>query len=186
MGPTLARQKVPEFKDLSDADILRVADNAEQLANNNEALLQLVKQEMKANPTQYQQPQYQQQQQQQQPRYGAPNSQNNHGFNSYNKNHATGSRNTNERIPQQPEKSTPLPLHIEQDGDHNRLAYEAELWSKAAHEHERAGHRAFTGDGYQEQYKVVQEGMRQRGGGQSQRGGFFDVVRRAIFGPGAY
>jgi hypothetical protein len=176
MGPALARSKVAEFKSLSDEDIMQVARNALEVAGNKEALLALIQEEVRQQQMmggggggqQYQQQQYQPQQQYQQQRPQVP-------------------------LPHQPERSNPLPLHQEQANVYNELQTEAELWSYAATSHEKAGHRAFTGNGYQEQYKMVQQAKRQmKLNGKtttttaSNQGGFLDVVRRAIFGPDAY
>ena len=77
---------------------------------------------------------------------------------------------------------------------------EAMLWQKNAVEHQSEGHRAFTGAGYQEQHRRVQEQLDAMGGKPQRadegdrnedstvnygRSGFFETLSKAIFGPAA-
>ena len=60
----------------------------------------------------------------------------------------------------------------------------AATWAQVAHDYERTGRRAFTGIGYQEQYRRVQELMKAYDKNKTSRKTPWQVLMRAIYGPG--
>ena len=78
----------------------------------------------------------------------------------------------------------------------NPLRQGAAVWAAAVMEHQKEGHRAFTGAGYQEQYELAQEKLRQlkKTSGDSSgeiidsgkiggKSSFIEALSKAIFGP---
>jgi hypothetical protein len=59
---------------------------------------------------------------------------------------------------------------------------EAAAWAQAAHEYERTGRRAFTGEGYQEQHRRVKELLKESGNKPARSP--WQVLMKAVYGPG--
>ena len=71
--------------------------------------------------------------------------------------------------------------------EHRKRIEEAAAWTEAAREHQAEGHRAFTGAGYQEQYRRVQRKLhpdKPPDEGIGGKSSFFETLSKAIFGPG--
>lgn len=177
MGPAAVRHAVKEFAHMTDEELYKMADLAEQAANSPTALAALVKQEEQEGAM---------------------------GQNVHGEQHMHQQQLGKKGQEETPERQMRLEQEVETAQDFVEASIvespgrqEAAVWAAAVTEHQEEGHRAFTGAGYQAQHGLVQEKLRQLKKASEQNSGdaviesgkiggkstFIEALSKAVFGP---